>query len=111
MMEPDDPRLNNVDQSDIIFTENVIGYNILIGVDCVGAIEGVPGQINNLVVEPPYQDNGVARAALNAFIRLSREHAVTEVETNNVIHSAMEHILETEGFEERTDEIGWVKEI
>ena len=111
MMEPDDPRLDNVDQSDIIFTENVIGYNILIGVDYVGAIEGVPGQISNLVVEPHCQDNGVARAALNTFIRRSRFEGASEITTNNVIHPAMEHILETEGFEERTDEIGWVKEI
>ncbi|MDB2251373.1 GNAT family N-acetyltransferase [Halorubrum ezzemoulense] len=111
MMEPDDPRLDNVDQSDIIFAENVIGYNIQIGGDRLGAIEGVPGQIENFVVEPHYQGNGVARAALNAFIRRSRSEGVSEIKTNNVTHPAMEHILETEGFEERTDEIGWVKEI
>ncbi|OYR38691.1 GNAT family N-acetyltransferase [Halorubrum sp. Hd13] len=111
MMEPDDPRLDNVDQSDVILTDDMIGYNILIGGDHLGAIEGMPGQIEHLVVEPQYQNNGVARAALNAFIRRSRLEGASEVTTNNVIHSAMEHILETEGFEKRTDEIGWVKEI
>lgn len=111
MMSPDAPELDNVDQSDIILTENVIGYNIQIGRDCLGAIEGTPGQIQHLEVKPEYQDNGVARAALNAFIRRSRLEGASEVATNNVIHSAMEYILETEGFEKRTDEMGWVKEI
>ena len=111
MLDPDAPELNDVDQSDIIFTENVIGYNIQIGGDRLGAIEGVPGQIENFVVEPHYQGNGVARAALNAFIRRSRLEAASKVTTNNVIHPAMEHILETEGFNKRSDEIGWVKEI
>jgi len=111
MMDPDAPELDNVDQSDIIFTENVIGYNIQIGGEYLGAIEGVPGQINNFVVEPHYQGNGVARAALNAFIRRSRLEGASEVTTNNVMHPAMEHILETEGFEKRTEEMGWVKEI
>jgi hypothetical protein len=31
--------------------------------------------------------------------------------TNNVTHEAMGHILETEGFTERTDEIGWEKQL
>ena len=54
---------------------------------------------------------GQAQLYAQYSTRLSREHTVTEIETSNVIHPAMEHILETEGFEERTDEIGWVKEI
>lgn len=111
MLDPDAPELDDVDQSDIIFTENVIGYNIQIGGDRLGAIEGVPGQIENFVVEPHYQGNGVARAALNAFIRRSRLEGASKVTTNNVLNSAMEHILETEGFEKRSDEMGWVKEI
>ena len=111
MLDPDAPELDDVDQSDIIFTENVIGYNIQIGGDRLGAIEGVPGQIENFVVEPHYQGNGVARAALNAFIRRSRLEGASEIKTNNVLSSAMEHILETEGFEKRSDEMGWVKEI
>lgn len=102
---------DQVDQYDIDFTETILGYNISIGGHRVGAIEGIPGEIEYLMVEPHYQDKGVARAALNAFMSLSRVHGASEVTTNNVIHSAMEHILETEGFEERTDEIGWVKEI
>lgn len=30
---------------------------------------------------------------------------------NNATHPAMEHILETEGFEKQPNEIGWMKNI
>ena len=102
---------DQVDESDIDLTEMVLGYTVSIRGRRVGAIEGIPGDIQYLMVEPPYQNKGVARAALNAFIRRSRLEGASKVTTNNVIHSAMEHILETEGFEERAEEIGWVKEI
>ncbi|MDB9250851.1 GNAT family N-acetyltransferase [Halorubrum ezzemoulense] len=102
---------DQVDRTDIDLTDSILGYDILIDGHCVGAIEGVPGDIQYLMVEPPHQGKGVARATLNAFIHRSQLEGASEVTTNNVIHSAMEHILETEGFEERTDEIGWVKEI
>jgi GNAT superfamily N-acetyltransferase len=102
---------DRVDQSDIDLTETILGYNISIGGHRVGAIEGIPGEIEYLMVEPHYQDKGVARAALNAFIHRSRLEGASKLTTNNVLNSAMEHILETEGFEKRSDEMGWVKEI
>lgn len=102
---------DQVDQSDIDFTETILGYTMSINGHRVGAVEGLPGNIEYLMVEPPYENKGVARAALNAFISLSRAHGASEITTNNAVASAMEHILETEGFEKRTDEIGWVKEI
>ncbi|MFC6614731.1 GNAT family N-acetyltransferase [Halopenitus salinus] len=102
--------LDQVDQNDILLTEAVLGYDIRLQESCVGAIEGKPGEINYLLVEPPWEGNGIARAALNKFISLSRSYGASEVITSNVIHPAMKHILETEGFEERSDDIGWVKE-
>ena len=54
---------------------------------------------------------GAGRAALNEFVSLSQELGISEITTNNPVHDAMEHILKTEGFEQRSDSCGWVKEI
>lgn len=92
-------------------TEGVLGYNILVDGEYVGAIEGVPGELEYIEVEMHLEGKGVARAALDEFIALSGAHGISEVTTNNAVHPAMEHVLETEGFERVSDGIGWVKEI
>lgn len=89
----------------------MLGYNILLNGEYVGAIEGVPGKMEMIEVELHLRDKGIARAAVNEFIAVSQAHGVSEVTTNNVMHPAMEHILESEGFEKRSEEIGWIKEI
>jgi GNAT superfamily N-acetyltransferase len=103
--------VNTVDPEAVSLTEAMLGYDILVDGEYAGAIEGVPGELEYLTVELHWEDKGVARAALNEFIELSRTDGFSEVSTNNATHPAMEHILETEGFEKRTGEIGWVKEL
>jgi len=100
-----------VDPEDVVLTNGMLGYNILLNGEYVGAIEGIPGEIHFIEVEHPLQGKGIGRAAVNEFIALSQAHGVSEVTTNNVTHPAMEHILESEGFEKRSEEIGWIKEI
>jgi GNAT superfamily N-acetyltransferase len=100
-----------VDPEDVILTKGTLGYNILLNGERVGAIEGVPGKIEHIEVKLHLQDKGIGRAAFNEFIALSQAHGLSEVTTNNVMHPAMEHILESEGFEKRLEEMGWVKEI
>jgi GNAT superfamily N-acetyltransferase len=100
-----------VDPEDVILTKGTLGYNILLNGEYVGAIEGFPGKMEMIEVELHLQDKGIGRAAVNEFIALSQAHGVSEVTTNNVMHPAMEHILESEGFEKRSEEMGWVKSI
>ncbi|AXG10855.1 hypothetical protein [Haloplanus rubicundus] len=100
-----------VDPEDVTLIEAMLGYDILLNGERVGAIEGVPGKIEHIDVKLHLQDKGIGRAAFNEFIALSQAHGVSEVTTNNVMHPAMEHILESEGFEERSEEMGWTKEI
>ena len=103
--------VDQVDPEGVELTEAFLGYSILVNGEGVGSIEGRLGSLEHIEVEMHWEEKGVARAALNEFISLSREHGETTVTTNNATHPAMEHILETEGFEERSNEIGWVKQI
>jgi GNAT superfamily N-acetyltransferase len=97
----------SVDDYQVTLEEAMLGYNILVDGKYVGAIEGIPGQLEYLMVEPHWQGKGVGRAALRTFIDLSRYHDKPAVETNNALDPAMEHLLTTEGFEQ-TD-TGWRK--
>lgn len=103
--------LERVRQEDISLTEEPLGYTIRVHGEYAGAIEGRPGRLEYIAVELHWQGKGVARAALNEVIELSREHGESEVSTNNVTHPAMEHILRTEEFERRSQGAKWVKEI
>jgi len=58
-----------------------------------------------------WEGKGIGRAAVREFITLSRDHGEKTVVTNNTVNPAMTHILRTEGFEQRSDEIGWKKDI
>lgn len=109
MSDADD--IDQVNPDDVTLTDGMSGYNILVDGEYVGAIEGLPGKIEHIEVEMHWEGKGVARAAFDGFIALSRAHGVSEVTTNNAVNPAMEHILETEGFEEQSDDIGWVKEV
>jgi GNAT superfamily N-acetyltransferase len=102
--------IEEVGQEDIVLSEGVLGYNINVHGEHVGAIEAVPGQLEYIEIEMHWEGKGVARAALNEFIDLSREYGESEVTTNNATHPAMEHILETEGFEKKSGDLGWVKQ-
>lgn len=102
--------IDEVDPDMVTLTETMLGYNILVDGENAGAIEGVPGQLEYITVQIHWEDKGVARAALNKFIELSRAEGSSEVTTNNTTHPAMEHILKTEGFEKRAEMIGWLKE-
>jgi len=102
--------ISQINPNNVTLTEGTLGYNILVEGEHVGAIEGVPGHLEHIEVELHWEGKGVGRAALKAFIDLSREQGVSEVTTNNAVHPAMEHILKTEGFEEQSDGIGWVKD-
>jgi GNAT superfamily N-acetyltransferase len=106
---PDD--VETVNAGDVDLVEAMMGYDILVQGQDAGAIEGVPGNLEYLMVHPHWEDNGVARAALKKFIDLSRDNSESKVNTNNTVHPAMKHILETEGFVEQTNDIGWEKEI
>lgn len=103
--------VDRVKQRDVELTEAPLGYSIRALGELAGAIEGRPGTLEYITVELHWQGKGVARAALNEFIELSRDSGSMEVTTNNATHPAMEHILETEGFERQSDDIGWVKEV
>jgi hypothetical protein len=109
MSEADD--VDQVDPEDVELTEAFLGYSILVNGERVGSIEGRPGSLEHIEVEMHWEEKGVAGATLNEFISLSREHGETTVTTNNATHPAMKHILETEGFEESANDIGWEKEI
>jgi GNAT superfamily N-acetyltransferase len=102
---------DRVDPADVTLSEAFLGYNILYQGDYVGAIEGIPGRIEYIEVEPHWQNRGIARVALKKFVAHSLEEGESEVTTNDTMTPVMDHILETEGFEEQTDDIGWVKEL
>lgn len=105
---------NDIDQinpDDVDLHEAPLGYAIQVLGEHAGSIEGFPGQLDHIEVDPHWEEKGVARAALEEFIKLSQRRGETTVETNNAVHPAMEHILKTEGFEPREDEIGWQKEV
>lgn len=95
----------------VSLSEGVGGYRILVDGADVGLIEGVPGRIEYMVVEQPWQGRGVGRAALNEFLRLSAAAGEGEVRTNNATSEAMRYILQTEGFEERDGGSAWVAEV
>lgn len=103
--------IGEVNPDRVTLEEGMLGYDILVEGESAGAIEGVPGHLEYIEVDMHWKGKGVGRAALNAFIDLSREQGVSEVTTNNAVHPAMEHILKTEGFKEQSDDIGWMKNI
>jgi GNAT superfamily N-acetyltransferase len=103
--DPDE--IDQIDSEDVALSGARLGYAILVDGIHVGTIEGVPGKLEHIAVEPHWEGKGIARAALQEFISLSRNHGISEVIVNNAVHPAMEHILETEGFEERAEDIGW----
>jgi len=103
--------IDTVQPEDISLTEGVLGYNILVEGEHAGTIEGYPGHLEYIEIEMHWEGKGVARSSLRKLMELSRAHGETTLETNNAVHPAMEHILETEGFEENSDCIGWVKEL
>ncbi|WP_188877472.1 GNAT family N-acetyltransferase [Halarchaeum grantii] len=103
--------IEEVEPEEVRLDEAMLGYNIYVCGEYAGAIEGVPGSLEHLVVEMHWEGKGVGRTALRKFIELSRAEGCSVVTTNNDVHPAMTHILETEGFEEQTDGIGWEKEV
>ncbi|MGB9986197.1 GNAT family N-acetyltransferase [Salarchaeum japonicum] len=100
-VEPEEVRLEE---------DGILGYNIYVCGEYASAIEGVPGSLEHLVVQMHWEGKGVGRTALRKYIELSRAEGCSVVTTNNDMHPAMTHILETECFEEQTDG-GWEKEI
>jgi hypothetical protein len=96
---------------DLTLTESMMGYDVMLGSHTIGSIEGTPGEIQYLIIKDHLTGNGAGRSALQSFVELSRKSGASEVTTNNAVHDAMEHILKTEGFEQRSDSCGWVKEI
>jgi len=104
-------QINQIDPEKITLTEATLGYDILLDGDAIGVIEGFPGMIEHLMIRGQWENMGAGRAALNEFVSLSQELGISEITTNNPVHDAMEHILKTEGFEQRSDSCGWVKEI
>lgn len=103
--------VDRVTPDDVRLVKGVLGYDILVHGERAGAMEAVPGQLEYIELEGHWEGKGVARAALKRLAELSREHGATELTTNNATHPAMEHILESEGFERNADDIGWVKEL
>jgi hypothetical protein len=103
--------VDKVKPEDITLTEGAPGYHILVRGEHVGAIEGHPGYFEYIEIEMHWEGKGVARSALRRLMDLSRAHGESTLVTNNAVHPAMEHILETEGFEEDLDDVGWVKEL
>lgn len=105
MTDPD--KIKQVSSEDVVLTEAGLGYAILVNGTHVGVIEGIPGKLEYIEVEPHWEGKGIARAALHAFVCLSRDHGTPEVTINNAVHPAMAHILETEGLEEQSEAISW----
>ena len=105
MSEADD--VDQVDPEGVELTEAFLGYDILVNGERVGAIEGRLGCLEHIEVEMHWKGKRRSKGCIS----LSREHGETTVTTNNATHPAMEHILETEGFEESSNDIGWEKEI
>jgi len=103
--------IEEVKPEDVRLEDGMLGYNIYVCGEYAGGIEGVPGSLEHLEVEMHWEGKGVGRSALREFMELSRSEGCSIVTTNNDVHPAMTHILETEGFEEQTEGIGWEKEL
>jgi GNAT superfamily N-acetyltransferase len=102
---------DTVSPDDLTLTESFLGYTVSVDGEAIGSIEGTPGKLEYLVIEPHWEGKGAARAALKRFVERTRAAGHETVTTNNAVHDAMEHILETEGFEHRPDEGGWAKDL
>ena len=104
-------QIDRVDMEKVHLEDGALGYNIYYEGYQVGSIEAIPGKLEHIAVEMHWEGKGIGRAAVRKFVALSREHGENVVITNNAVNPAMKHILETEGFEQRSDEVGWKKEI
>lgn len=100
-----------VSQDDVRLEEGAPGFSIMIGGEYVGGIEGTAGHLEYITVEMHWEGKGVARAAIREFIDESRRRGAARIVTTAVTHPATRHVVETEGFEERDGEVGWVKEL
>jgi len=100
-----------VEQDDVRLTEWVLGFEIRVDGDMVGAIEGEPGTIEYFTVIPNAEYEHLKQAALNKFIDRSRDCGATKIVTSGLMEPSVIPTLEAEGFEERSNETGWVKEI
>lgn len=107
MTQADD--FERVRREDVSLMEGPLGYTIRVHGQYAGAIEGKPDRLEYIEIDLHWEGKGVARAALNEFIELSREHSEAEVSTNNATHPAMEHILRTEEFERPPQGAKWEK--
>lgn len=96
---------------DVDLQETLGGYAIVSDGEQVGFIEGVPGYLEYMTVEMPWEGQGIGRSAVRAFARFSRKSGYEELETTNTTSDAMAHILETEGFERREDDGYWVQDL
>jgi GNAT superfamily N-acetyltransferase len=104
-------QIDTVSVDDVELRESILGYDIYVEGHHAGGIEGVPGKFDYIEVSPHWEGKGVARAALRAFMQLSREAGHTEIVTTNATHPVMEHILDTMGFEQDPDGTGLIKDI
>jgi GNAT superfamily N-acetyltransferase len=96
---------------DVKLTESIGGYAIIHEGEQVGSIEGVPGFLEYLVIRPRWIGEGFARAAVREFAEFSYQEGQDKLEATNTTHDAMEHILETEGFEETEDGVGLIRDL
>jgi hypothetical protein len=101
--------IDRVDPENVSLVEALLGYDIRVQGEYAGGIEGYPGYLEYIEIDLLWEDKGVARAGLNKLIELSKKEACSKITTTNAMHPAMEHILETEGFEQQSG--GWQKEI
>jgi hypothetical protein len=96
----------------VTLVEGELGYNILVDGERAGSIEGTPGQLEYIVIDvPKWEGCGVARAAVQSFVNLSRAANCETVTISNTTHPAAAHILETEGFEQSHDDKEWIKQL
>jgi hypothetical protein len=84
--------IDEVDRDDVSLVDGFLGYNILVRGERAGSIEGYPGYMEYIELELYWEGKGVARAALNELIALSREDGHSKLTTTNTTNPAMKHI-------------------
>lgn len=101
----------DTDLPNVELEESFLGFEILVDGVHAGAIEGYAGFLEYIEVEVHFQRQGVARAAIREFERVSAAEDCGELVATNATNDVSKHLLETEGFEPADGDGCWAKDI
>lgn len=97
---------------DTIELRGLGSYNIYLEDKLIGHLETQSNcKLMDIQIDSEYRGNGYGREAIELFIEIAEEANCSTISTSAVLHGAVQHVLEDNGFTMNPDTRRYKKEI